>query len=171
LLQAAPRLFARYPNARILLVGAAYGRNDLCARAIAQQVAVPEMGGRVLLLGGRSDVADILALSSVVVHASTKPEPFGRTFLEGMAMGRPVIAAAEGGPLDVITHEQDGLLIAPRDPGLLATAILCILDNPEWAAGMARAAAQTAQRYSIEQHTAAVSEVLDRLSGTLHGRR
>ncbi len=163
LLQAAPRLFARYPKARILLVGSAYGRNDLFARAIAEQVAAPEMAGRVLLLGGRSDVADILALSSVVVHASTKPEPFGRTFLEGMAMGRPVIAAAEGGPLDVISHERDGLLVHPRDPDLLAAAILRILDNPEWAAGIARQAAATAQGYSIEQHTAAVSAVLDRL--------
>ncbi len=170
LLQAAPQLFARYPNARILLVGSAYGRDDLFARAIGEQVASPEMAGRVLLLGGRSDVADILALSSVVVHASTKPEPFGRTFLEGMAVGRPVIAAAEGGPLDVITHERDGLLVPPRDPGLLAAAILRILDNPEWAASMARYAAQTAQRYSIEQHTAAVSAVLDRLTGTPRGR-
>ncbi len=170
LLQAAPQLFARYPHARILLVGSAYGRNDLFARAIAQQVAAPDMAGRVLLLGGRNDVADILALSSVVVHASTRPEPFGRTFLEGMAVGRPVIAAAEGGPLDVITHEHDGLLIAPRDPGLLASAILRILDNPAWAAAMARAGAQTAQRFSIEQHTAAVAGVLDRLTRTPRGR-
>ena len=168
LLEAAPRLFARYPRARILLVGSAYGRDDLFARQIAHQVAAPELTGRVLLLGGRSDVADILAISSVVVHASTRPEPFGRTFLEGMAAARPVIAAAEGGPLDVITHEHDGLLVPPRDPGLLAQAILRILDNPEWAAGMARHAAQTAQRYSIERHTAAVSVALQRLTGKPH---
>ncbi|WP_288378466.1 glycosyltransferase family 4 protein [uncultured Massilia sp.] len=163
LLQAAPRLFARYPRARILLVGAAYGRDDLFARDIARQVAAPAMAGRVMLLGGRSDVADILALSSVVVHASTRPEPFGRTFLEGMAVGRPVIASAEGGPLDVITHEHDGLLIPPRDPALLAGAILRILDQPEWAGRMARQAAHTARRYSIEAHTAAVADILRRI--------
>ena len=167
LLAAAPQLFARYPRVRILLVGSAYGRNDLFARQIAQQVAAPDMAGHVLLLGGRSDIADILAISSVVVHASTKPEPFGRTFLEGMAVGRPVIAAAEGGPLDVITHEHDGLLIAPRDPHLLAQAILRILDNPDWAAGMARRAAETARRYSIEAHTTAVSAILHRMTGKL----
>nr|WP_269143673.1 glycosyltransferase [Massilia phyllostachyos] len=163
LLQAAPRLFARYPRARILLVGAAYGRDDLFARDIARQVAAPAMAGRVMLLGGRSDVADILALSSVVVHASTRPEPFGRTFLEGMAVGRPVIASAEGGPLDVITHEHDGLLIPPRDPALLAGAILRILDQPEWAGRMARQAAHTARHYSIEAHTGAVADILRRL--------
>lgn len=164
LLDAAPQIFARYPDARILLVGAAYGRDDAFARQIAQRVAAPEVQGRVLLLGGRKDVAEILSISSVVVHASTQPEPFGRTFLEGMALGRPVIASNEGGPLDVITHEHDGLLIAPRDPGLLAHAILRILDQPEWAARMAHNGAETARRYSIHQHTDAISAILQRLA-------
>lgn len=163
LLDAAPRLFARYPRARILLVGAAYGRDDSFARHIAQRASEPAMEKRVLLLGGRQDIADILSTSSVVVHASTKPEPFGRTFLEGMAMGRPVIASAEGGPLDVITHEHDALLIAPRDPGILAQAILRILDHPEWAKDMARNGAHTAQRYSIKNHTNAIEAILHRL--------
>lgn len=164
LLDAAPQIFARYPNARILLVGAAYGRDDHFARLIAERVAAPQMGGRVLLLGGRKDIADILSISSVVVHASTQPEPFGRTFLEGMALGRAVIASNEGGPLDVITHEHDGLLVAPRDGGLLADAILRILDHPEWAAVMAQNGAMTARRYSIQQHTDAISAILQRLS-------
>jgi glycosyltransferase involved in cell wall biosynthesis len=164
LLDAAPQVFARYPDARILLVGAAYGRDDRFARQIAERVAAPEMAGRVRLLGGRKDIADILSISAVVVHASTQPEPFGRTFLEGMALGRPVIASNEGGPLDVITHEHDGLLLAPRDPALLAGAILRILDQPEWAGWMAQNGAETARRYSIQQHTDAISAILQRLS-------
>ena len=164
LLDAAFSIFARYPDARILLVGAAYGRDDLFARMIAQRAAAPEMLGRVMLLGGRKDIADILSISSVVVHASTQPEPFGRTFLEGMAVGRPVIAAAEGGPLDVITHEHDALLIAPRDPKLLAQAILRILDHPEWAAAMARNGAITARGYSIQNHTDAITRILQQLT-------
>lgn len=163
LLAAAPQVLARYPRARFLLVGSAYGRDNRFAQALEQRAARPDLAGRVMLLGGRQDIPDLLALSSVVVHASTLPEPFGRTFLEGMAAGRPVIAAAEGGPLDVVAHERDGLLVPPRDPQLLAGAILRILDQPEWAAGMARAAAVTAQRYSIRNHTDAVSAILQRL--------
>lgn len=163
LLDAAPQVLARYPRARFLLVGSAYGRDNHFAKALAQRAATPELAGRVLLLGGRQDIPELLALSSVVVHASTLPEPFGRTFLEGMAAARPVIAAAEGGPLDVIEHERDGLLVAPRDPALLAGAILRILDQPEWAAAMARAGGVTAQRYSIQHHTDAVSAILQRL--------
>lgn len=163
LLDAAPRVLARYPNARFLLVGDAYGRDNRFARMLAERIATPELAGRAMLLGGRRDVPDLLALSSVVVHASTSPEPFGRTFLEGMAAGRPVIAAAEGGPPDVIDHERDGLLVPPRDPQLLAEAILRILDHPQWAQDMARQGAATAQRYSIQNHTAAVTAILQRL--------
>nr|WP_314542801.1 glycosyltransferase family 4 protein [uncultured Massilia sp.] len=164
LLDAAPRIFARHPDARILLVGAAYGRDDLFAQRIAQQAQAPGLAGRVLLLGGRKDIPEILSISSVVVHASTKPEPFGRTFLEGMALGRPVIASSEGGPLDVITHEHDGLLVAPRDPDLLAHAILRILDEPEWAERMAREGAHTARRFSIQHHTDAITSILQRFA-------
>lgn len=164
LLDAAPQIFARHPDARILLVGAAYGRDDLFAQRIAQQAQAPGLAGRVLLLGGRKDIPEILSISSVVVHASTKPEPFGRTFLEGMALGRPVIASSEGGPLDVITHERDGLLVAPRDPDLLAHAILRILDEPEWAERMAREGAQTARRFSIQHHTDAITSILQRFA-------
>jgi glycosyltransferase involved in cell wall biosynthesis len=164
LLDAAPEIFARYPDARILLVGAAYGRDDAFARRIATQIAQPGLAERVLLLGGRKDIPEILSISSVVVHASTKPEPFGRTFLEGMALGRPVIASAEGGPLDVITHEHDGLLIAPRDPSLLAQTILRVLDQPEWATRMGQEAARTARRFSIQHHTDAIATVLSQMT-------
>lgn len=160
LLDAAPRIFARHPDAQILLVGAAYGRNDAFSRLIAQRVAAPELAGRARLLGGRADIPEILSVSSVVIHASTNPEPFGRTFLEGMALGRPVIASAEGGPLDVIEHEVDGLLIAPRDPALLAGAILRVLSEPDLAARLAANGAAKARRFSIQHHTQLVSAVM-----------
>ena len=160
LLDAAPRIFERCPNAHILLVGASYGREDTFSRLIAERITRPELKGRVSLTGGRLDIPDILQLSSVVVHASTSPEPFGRTFLEGMAMGRPVIASNEGGPLDVIEHGVDGLLIRPRDPLLLAETILSIISDSELARRLGRNAARKAAFFSIENHAEAVASVL-----------
>lgn len=166
LLDALPRVFARYPHARVLLVGASYGREDNFSRMITARVASPELAGRVILTGGRSDVPDILALSSVVIHASTLPEPFGRTFLEGMAVGRPVIASNEGGPLDVIEHGVDGLLISPRAPEVLADAILHVLDNPALARRLGENGARKATGFSIEQHTNSIRTILRRIIAT-----
>jgi glycosyltransferase involved in cell wall biosynthesis len=160
LLDAAPRILQRYPRAHLLLVGGAYGKDREFADEIARRAAAPGLQGRVRLLGMRGDVPDILALSTIVLHASTKPEPFGRTFLEGMALGKAVIASNEGGPLDVIEDGVDGLLIPPRDPAQLADAVLRLLDQPDFAAALASRAAVKAREYSIERHTDAVCSVL-----------
>ena len=160
LLDAAPQIFARFPHAHLLLVGSAYGRDNRYATEIARRAAAPEFAGRVHMLGARQDIPAILSNSAVVLHASTTPEPFGRTFLEGMAMGRPTIASKEGGPLDVIEHEVDGLLIAPRDPALLAASIVRLLSDAALAARLAHKAADKARHYSIESHADAISKVL-----------
>jgi glycosyltransferase involved in cell wall biosynthesis len=160
LLDAAPEILARFPDARILLVGSAYGKDNQFADMITRRAAAPDLRGRVHMLGSRQDIPDILSMSSVVLHASTKPEPFGRTFLEGMAMGRPTIASAEGGPLDVIEHEVDGLLIEPRNSAVLAAAVTRLLADQAFAARLAENAAHKARQYSIEHHTRAISQVL-----------
>jgi glycosyltransferase involved in cell wall biosynthesis len=168
LLEAAPRILQHHPRAHLLLVGEAYGRDRSFADAIAAGARAPALNGRVRLLGMRRDIPEILALSSVVLHASTTPEPFGRTFLEGMALGRPVIASGEGGPLDVITDRVDGLLIPPRDPARLAEAVLRLLDDPAYASALGERAAATAFNYSIERHTDLVCAVLHRVLDGAH---
>lgn len=162
LLDAAPEILARFPSARILLVGSAYGKDNQFAEMITRRAAAPDLHGRVHMLGSRKDIPDILSMSSVVLHASTKPEPFGRTFLEGMAMGRPTIASNEGGPLDVIEHELDGLLIEPRKPAVLAAAVTRLLSEPAFAVRLGENAARKARQYSIEHHASAISQVLHR---------
>lgn len=160
LLDAAPLIFQKFPDAIILIVGAAYGKDNQYANMLAQRAAAPDIRSRVHLLGERQDIADILACSDVVVHASTKPEPFGRTFLEGMALGKAVIASNEGGPVDVISHEVNGLLIQPRNPRILAEAVEKILSNFDFSAALGRNAATTAKSYSIENHTNSISKIL-----------
>jgi glycosyltransferase involved in cell wall biosynthesis len=167
LLEACPAIHARFPEARILLVGSAYGRDNRFAEMIRRQAAAPAMAGRVHLLGARSDIPALLSISSVVLHTSTQPEPFGRTFLEGMAMGKPVIAASEGGPVEVIADRVDGLLIAPREPRLLAEAIIGLLADPEFSAGLASRAAAKAQLYSIQAHARAIDKVIKAVIGAV----
>lgn len=171
LLDAAPAILARFPHAQILLAGSAYGKDGGYADQLALRASAPALSGRVRLLGARDDIPDLLSISDIVLHASTKPEPFGRTFLEGMALGKTVIASNEGGPLDVIEHEVDGLLIAPRQPDVLAAAVLCLLSEPAFAARLAANAARKARAYSIQSHTEQVSAVLQQVLARTAARR
>lgn len=163
LLDAAPAIFKAYPSAIILLVGGAYGRDSSYAKMIRQRTEKEKLFPKVRLLGMRDDIPDILASSNIVVHASTKPEPFGRTFLEGMALGRAVIASNEGGPLDVITHRIDGILIEPRNPAILAEAINMLLSDPVFQSELGERAAVKATLYSIESHANSISILLKRI--------
>ncbi len=88
------------------------------------------VSGRVRLVGHVEDMPAALLAADVVVHASTDPEAFGRTVVEGMAMARPVIAADLGAPREVIRHGQDGWLVAPGFPEVLADAIRVALVLP-----------------------------------------
>ena len=65
----------------------------------------------------------------VVVHASTHPEPFGRTIVEAMACSRPVVVANAGGASELFTEGKDALGVTPGDPDALAQAMDRLIDN------------------------------------------
>jgi glycosyltransferase involved in cell wall biosynthesis len=88
------------------------------------------LGGRVGFTGHRADPAEALRALDVVVHASTRPEPFGRVIVEGMACGRAVIAMNEGGAAELFDDGVSALRCPPRDPGALAAAITRLVDDP-----------------------------------------
>ena len=64
-----------------------------------------------------------MLLSDVVVHASTRPEAFGRVVIEAQAMARPVIAADLGGPVETVAHGATGWRVPPGDADALAAAL------------------------------------------------
>jgi len=77
------------------------------------------------------DIATAYFLSSLVVVPSTKPEAFGRTPVESMAMGRLTIAADIGAMHDTIVHGKTGWLFDVSNPKALADAINIALDLSE----------------------------------------
>jgi len=77
----------------------------------------------VIFCGSTSKVPEIYALSDFVVSSSLKPESFGRSLVEAMAMETPVIAPKFGGALDIV-QEGKGVLFTPKDINSLKEAIL-----------------------------------------------
>jgi glycosyltransferase involved in cell wall biosynthesis len=106
-----------------------------------------------------------LMLSDVVVHASTKPEAFGRVVIEAQAMARPVIAADLGGPVETVRHGETGWRVKPGDPDALAAAIATALDlDPA-----ARAALGARARTSVPTVQAMQDATLDVYEAVLRG--
>jgi glycosyltransferase involved in cell wall biosynthesis len=75
-------------------------------------------------VGSQSQVREIYALSDLTVSAaSSKPETFGRTAAESLAMDTPVVASAHGGSLDILIDGENGLLFEPGNEKELAEKI------------------------------------------------
>jgi glycosyltransferase involved in cell wall biosynthesis len=119
------------PDVMCVFVGSAQGRQGY-VRNLEHKAMRLGISARLRLVGQCDDMPAAMCLSDVVVHASTKPEAFGRVVIEAQAMGRPVIASDLGGPVETVRHGETGWRVRPDDPDALAAAIELALDlDPE----------------------------------------
>ena len=90
------------------------------------KVLVKELGlnDNVVFTGSQSKVAEIYTLSHVVVSSSKKPESFGRSVAEALALNTPVVATNHGGVLDIIVEGENGFFYPVGDAEELAVKIL-----------------------------------------------
>lgn len=134
------------------------------AEKLQHLVADLQLADKVIFAGFRSDIPSLMAASNIVVHSASRPEPFGRVIVEGMAAGRPVIATAGGGVLDIIQHAVNGLLVPPGDPVQLAEAMLRLVNHPKEAKALGQCAQQYVhQNFSAERHVAKIEAIYDRI--------
>jgi glycosyltransferase involved in cell wall biosynthesis len=111
-------------------------------QALAQTLGISQ---KVAFLGDRRDVPDLLAKSQIFVLA-THYEGLPISILEAMRGGLPVIGSSVNGIPEEIDHGVTGLVVPPRDPSALATAILSLVESPELRQAMGTAARQRFER-------------------------
>lgn len=138
-------------NVRARVIGSALFGEDAYAESLRRQAERLGIAGQVEFRGFREDVWAELRELDVLVHCSVRPEPFGQVVLEGMAAGVPVVAAAAGGPTELITDGVDGLLTRPGDPTELARAMRRLVDDPELRARLADAARERSREFTPER--------------------
>jgi len=91
-------------------------------------------------------------------------EAQGLVFIEAMLTGTPVIATASGGIVDVVHHEQTGLLVREASPDDIASAVLRLVADPALAARLRQDAAALARReFTREASGRAFSELFKRV--------
>jgi glycosyltransferase involved in cell wall biosynthesis len=97
LLEIVARLKAEGVPVHALIVGGTHPRKRRFLIEIEAEIAARGLGADVTLVGQRSDLREIMAVSDVVLSLSTDPEAFGRVSLEALTLGRPVLGYAHGG--------------------------------------------------------------------------
>jgi glycosyltransferase involved in cell wall biosynthesis len=145
-----------------VLVGSDQGRRRYSARLVrrARRLGIVD---RLRLVGECDDMPAAMMLSDVVVHASTQAEAFGRVVVEAQAMGRPVVAADLGGPVETVAHGVTGWRVPTGDPAALAAAIDAVLAlTDEGRRALAeRARAAVLRRYTVRAMQEATLDVYE----------
>jgi glycosyltransferase involved in cell wall biosynthesis len=128
-----------------MIVGDASDGTETYFSELKQLIEASGKADRFRLTGYIADVEPLYAAADVVVHASIEPEPNGMVVQEAMAAGRPVIAADEGGPRELVRPGIDGYLVAPGDIDGLADAIRELARDPSMRQRMGEAARERAR--------------------------
>jgi L-malate glycosyltransferase len=157
------RLKESHPRLRLLLVGspkfvsgATRYDNPGFLRSLERLIESTGLEGRVSFLGEREDVPRVLRAADILLAPSWE-EPFGRSIVEAMALGVPVVATSVGGPAEIVGDGREGLLLPPRSPGRWAEAVARLADRPEERATMGAAGRERAARvFGVEPHVRAV---------------
>ena len=133
-LRAAALVAREIPAARFLIVGGGPLRDEL-GRAVTRL----HLEERVRFLDSQPEAADVFAALDLVVVTS-RYEGCCNVILEGMAMGKPVIATAVGGNPELVVPGETGLLVPTEDPQNLSEAICHLLQDPPRMRAMGQAA-------------------------------
>lgn len=167
---AALRRAAPDRDVRGVLFGVSFDNMADCIRALAVELGVADV---IHLLGHRTPGPFWLAGSDMLMVSAIN-EPFGRTLIEAMLVGTPVVATASGGNVEAIQNERTGLLVPPEDPDALASACQFLLDDGSRATAIAAMARFDArQRFGEDRHANAIMALYADMLGPerRHARR
>jgi len=124
---------------------------DIDAYGLYGLVAVPKTHGGDEI----PDVYRAVAASGGVFVNPALTEPFGLTLLEAAASGLPLVATENGGPVDIISNCENGILVNPLDAPAIADALLSLLTDPsKWEQAVNNGLKGVRRHYTWQAHAA-----------------
>ncbi len=111
------------------------------------------MAERVVITAPRHDLREIYACAAVVLQLSRKPESFGRTVVEALSMGKPVVGYAHGGVGELLAELLPAGAVALGDEAALAATVVRMLDAPPVVAPLTRYRLTDMQSATLEVYT------------------
>lgn len=141
LIESMPPVVKRFPNAKFIISGK--GQSDEMQKLIAHATKLGVIGN-IIFTGYYPDqklpklyqAADVFAFSTFYEH-----HPFA--VLEALSTGLPVVTTTVGGIPETIQTGKNGFLVKPFDEKAFADRILYLLEHPEFASEMGKAARKT----------------------------
>jgi len=153
-IEAIPKILRQIPNAVFYIIGDGPQKDNIIN--LIYNLSLKE---KVLMLGHRGDIPEIIASLDIIVHPSYANEGVPQSILQALAMEKPVIASDVGAIKEVVIDGQTGFLIEPRHPAQLAEKVIELYRNPELMVKFGREGRRLVEEnYSLEK-------MLDKIEG------
>jgi glycosyltransferase involved in cell wall biosynthesis len=133
-----------------LIVGGGGSSSEEKIALLKQKAESQGLTPRLVFTGLRNDIPEILSLIDYFVLPSLD-EGLGRSLVEAMAAGKPVVASRVGGIPEAVEDGTTGILVPPGDAHALAKALSAMLDHPGIAAEMGRRGRERAEKFFDEE--------------------
>jgi glycosyltransferase involved in cell wall biosynthesis len=141
-----PKILERIPDAFFYIVGDGPQRKHL-----DELVSKLSFKDRIVFLGHREDIPEIMASLDIIVHPSYANEGVPQTLLQALAMEKAVVASDAGAIKEIIIDRKTGFLIEPRNSGQIAERVTEFFNNPELRSDFGKQGRQLVERsYSLE---------------------
>lgn len=132
----------------VRIVGSPFEGYEYLLDNLVARIAALHLESSIEMISFCSDPSPHYQWADYVVVPSTQPEPFGRVAIEAFANGKPVIAAAHGGLLEIVEPGQSGLLFSPANIAELAKVLMVALEMSS--AGYAALSQNALQRFETK---------------------
>ncbi len=121
-----------------------------------------------IFLGFRQNIAEYINIMDVVLHCSTRPEPFGRVIIEAMSLAKPVVAANYGAVPELIENNVSGIIVPNIDINRFVEATITLLkDRPKAQAIGYAARKRVEQIFNLENHVHNIKKIYESLTSCI----
>lgn len=131
LIELMTQIHQHYPHVHALVVGGADPKKQAYLAELKQKIQDKNLTEKMTFVGHRSDIREWLALSDVILSLSNQAETFGRTALEALSLGTPVIGWNRGGMAEILTPLYPQGLVDVDHQMQLLTVLRHHIDTPQ----------------------------------------
>ncbi|NJP06010.1 MAG: glycosyltransferase family 4 protein [Chloroflexaceae bacterium] len=138
---------------------------------LEQEIAACDLADHVTFTGevAEHELPDYYHACQAFVWASDENQSWGMAGMEAMAAGKPTLVSQANGLAEVLEDGMTALLIPPRSPEAIATAIHRIITEPAWATALAQRGQQFVQQhYSWRRHAEEMVNLFEEAVGRPH---
>ncbi len=113
-----------------LIVGGPHKQKIVFLEKLKEKTRSLDLDNEITFLGHRNDIKEIMSISDVVLSLAKEPEAFGRTTLEALCLGVPVIAYNHGGAAEVLAEMYPHGCVEPNNTAAVCDKIVSFYKQP-----------------------------------------